>query len=278
MKFLSRWYIAALLIFLGVAGAYFVQDPISDFLSDLLERGRIAAFGEDEKKEFALAPAIDVTLYFVSSEGDMLAPFPAKVEEGGHVVQTIRHVLEALIDGPKKEGYAPVAPAGTKLRTVFPGAESTLYVDFDRTFRDKHPGGAWTEMLTAQAVANTVLKNFGEMFERVVLLIDGQAALTVAGAYSISGPLRFRDDIVAIITPDVSSAPSPENPAAPARPGPAGVPAESKSPGSLPAVPPVGIPSQADAPGPVGAPSVPPAGQPEAGASSSSSQSLRPGP
>ncbi len=270
MKFLSRWYVAASLIFIGVTGAYFVQDPVSDFLSDLLERGRLATFGGEEKEELGLTPTIDVTLYFGSARGDMLAPVPAKVEEGEGVVQTLRHVLRALIEGPKEEGYAPVVPSGTRIRTLFPGAESTFYVDFEPIFRDEHPGGAWSEMLTAQAVANTVLKNFGDSFERVVLLIDGQEALTIAGSYSISGPLRFRDDIIAKFTPDVSAPPPPETPpAATARPDPVGVPTESKSPESPPAVPPVGMPSPADALGPVGAPSVPPVGQPEAGTSSS---------
>ena len=32
MKFLSRWYVAFLLILFGVTGAYFVEDPVSDFL------------------------------------------------------------------------------------------------------------------------------------------------------------------------------------------------------------------------------------------------------
>jgi hypothetical protein len=270
MKFLGRWYVAFLLILFGITGAYFVQDPVSDFLSDLLERGRLAGFGGEEKKELALTPTIDVTLYFGSAGGDMLAPLSTKVEEGESVVRTLHHVLNALIAGPQKERYAPVVPPGTKIRTLFPGVESTLYIDFNRSFRDDHPGGAWTEMLTAQAVANTVLKNFGESFERVILLIEGQEALTIAGAYAISGPFRFRDDIIAKFTPDVSSSPEPGKPAGPLpRPGPVGLPAESKSPESLPAVPPVGVPSPADALGPVGAPGVPSAGQPEAGASSS---------
>ncbi len=270
MKFLGRWYVTVMLVLFGVIGAYFVQDPVSDFLSDLLVRGRLATFGGEEKKELALTPTIDVTLYFGSPGGDLLAPFPTKVEEGGSAVRTLRLVLNTLIEGPKTKGYAPVVPPGTKIRTLFPGAESTLYIDFNRSFRDEHPGGAWTEMLTAQAVANTVLKNFGESFERVVLLIEGQEALTIAGAYAISGPFRFRDDIIAKFTPDVSIPPEPEKPAGPPpRPGPVGLPAESKSPESLPAVPAVGVPSPADALGPVGAPSVPPVGQPEAGASSS---------
>lgn len=264
---MSRWYVAAFLIFLGVTGAYFVQEPVSDFLSDLLERGRRATFGEGENKELALTPTIDVTLYFGSPRGDMLAPVSAKVEEGESVVKTLRHVLRALIEGPKAEGFVPVVPPRTKIRTLFPGAESTIYIDFERTFRDEHPGGAWSEMLSAYAVANTVLKNFGDSFERVVLLIDGQEALTITGGYSISGPFRFRDDIIAKFTPDISAPPPPETP--PAAAAPVGVPSESKSPESPPAVPPVGNPSLADAPAAVGAPSIPPVGQPEAGASSS---------
>lgn len=270
MRLLGRWYVAVFLIFLGVVGAYLVREPVSDFVSDLLERGRLVTFGGDDgKKEVVLTPTIDVTLYFGNPKEDMLVAVPAKVEEGKTRLETLRHVLRALIEGPQSEGYTPIVPPGTKIRTLFPGAESTLYLDFERPFRDGHPGGAWAEMLSAQAVANTVLKNFGDSFERVVLLIDGQEALTISGAYSITGAFRFRDDIVTKFTPDGPAPSAPETPpAAAALPGPVGIPAESKSPESPPAVPPVGLPSQAGAPDPVGAPSAPPVGQPEAGTES----------
>ena len=104
-----------------------------------------------------------------------------------------------LIAGPGDEdgGAAPAVPPATKIRAVFPGPKSTLYVDFDRAFRDAHPGGAWSEFLTAQAVANTVLSNFGEGFERVVLLVESQEAETIAGALTLAAPLKFRGDLVA---------------------------------------------------------------------------------
>lgn len=238
---LKRALFPIAIIFLSVVVVYIFQDTLWDGLTDLMERGRPGALSETEKKELALAPTVDVTLYFGSAEGDMLVPVTAKVEKGATSIQTVRHVLRALIQGPGQESYTPVIPAGTGLRAVFPGPESALYVDFDAKFVEGHPGGAWPEMLTAQAVANTVLQNFGNLFDRVILLVDGQEALTVAGSYAITGPLRFREDVVsAVIRPDTSGQSPSETPAA----HPAGASPESPSgqeaPGALPANPAAG--------------------------------------
>ena len=113
------------------------------------------------------------TLYFAGAEEDLLVPYPVEVEIGKDNVDTLHNVLSALIEGPKGEGYAPIIPKGAKLRAAFPGPDGIAYVDFDETFRDAHPGGAWAELMTAYGVANTVIRNFPDLFDRVVLLIGG---------------------------------------------------------------------------------------------------------
>ena len=96
-----------------------------------------------------------------------------EVEIGKNSVDTLRNLLAALIAGPNGEGYAPVIPKGAKLRAAFPGPEGVAYVDFDETLREAHPGGVWAELMTAYGVAATVIKNFPDLFDRVVLLIGG---------------------------------------------------------------------------------------------------------
>ena len=214
------WFL--LWMVLGAAAAIYFFDP----LSDLVHRGRRAAFGPAEPGRPTLAAPAQVTLFFPSAEADLLARYPAEVEQGKEPVQTVRNVLAALLEGPKRPGYAPAAPAGAKLRAAVPGPDGTLYVDFDRAFRAGHPGGAWSEYLTAHAVANTVLFNFKDTFRQVRILIEGQESETLAGALSLYEPLRLREDLVA----KESAAPAPGAP----KPAP---PAQSPPPQNPPQAP-----------------------------------------
>lgn len=248
------WYLLALLI--GIATSIFYQDSLSDYVGDLVERGRRATFGEP-KKAPALAPTVKQAIFYVSPKSEKLLRVEKDVEDGGTSIKTVRRTLEALIAGPKEEdAAAPVVPPGVKIRAVFPGPGSTLYVDFDRKFRENHPGGAWSELLTAQAVANTVLANYENVFERVILLIEGQQAETIAGALTIADPLKFRDDLVEASAAEASAEAAPEAPAAPpSPPAPVGVPGAPVSPAGTPdEVGPVGVPSREKPVGPVGAP------------------------
>ena len=246
------WFLMVLLI--GVALSIFYQDSLSDYIGDLVERGRRATFGEP-KKAPALAPTVKQAIFYMSPRSEKLLRVQRDVEEGGTSIKTVRRTLETLIAGPREEdAAAPVVPPGVKIRAVFPGPGSTLYIDFDRKFRENHPGGAWSELLTAQAVANTVLANYGNVYEKVILLIEGQQAETIAGALTIAGPLKFRDDLVEV--PAADAAPETAAPVVPpAPPAPVGVPDAPVSPAGVPdKVGPVGVPSQEKPIGPVGAP------------------------
>ena len=50
--------------------------------------------------------------------------------------------------------------------------------------------------MTAYGVANTVIRNFPDLFDRVVLLIGGQEAQSIAGSLAITGPLRAREELI----------------------------------------------------------------------------------
>ena len=254
--------LAALIILVSGALVWNYQEAVLDFL----ERGRDAAF-DSERGGAARVPSVKKTLYFAGAEEDLLVPYPVEVEIGKDNVDTLRNVLAALIEGPEGEGYAPVIPKGTKLRAAFPGPDGIAYVDFDETLRDAHPGGVWAELMTAYGVAGTVVKNFPDLFDRVVLLIGGQEAQSIAGSLAITGPLRVREELIA----DRFSAPTaggtrPETsneakvngaPATASGPPPAsavGVPKETLPPvGSAP-VNPVGVPQKKPDVDAVGAP------------------------
>ena len=256
--------LAALIILVSGALVWNFQDAVLD----LMERGRDAAF-DPARQGAKLAPTVRKTLYFAGAEEDLLVPYPVEVEIGKNNVDTLSNLLAALIEGPREEGYAPVLPRGTRLRVAFPGSGGIVYVDFDETLRDAHPGGAWAELMTAYGVANTVIKNFPDLFDRVVLLIGGQEAHSIAGSLAITGPLKVRDELIAkrVSSPGKADAPptaSNETKASGAPPTPAGrppardavgLPGEKIPPvGSAP-VEAVGVPKSKPDVGAVGAPS-----------------------
>ncbi len=260
--------LAVLIVVVSGALVWNFQEAVLDFI----ERGRDAAL-DPARRGSTGAPTVRKTLYFAGAEEDLLAPYPVEVEIGKNNIDTLRNLLAALIEGPREEGYAPILPKGTRLRVAFPGSGGIVYVDFDESLRDAHPGGAWAELMTAYGVANTVIKNFPDLFDRVVLLIGGQEAHSIAGSLAITGPLKARDELIAKrgASPgkaDASPTTSNETEAGGAPPTPAGspptrdaarLPGEKIPPvGSAP-VEAVGVPKSKSDVGAVGAP----AGAPE---------------
>ncbi len=184
--------LAAVFLVLASAGVVWMfQDDILDRMGEGRRAASVPAQGDP-----AIASTVRKTLYFASAEEDLLAPYPVEVEVGADDVETLRNLLKALLAGPREEGYAPILPKGATLRAAFPGPGGIAYVDFDKTFRDAHPGGAWAELMTAYGVASAVILNFPDLFDRVVLLIEGQEAQTVAGSLAIAGPLRLREELL----------------------------------------------------------------------------------
>ena len=254
--------VAVLIVAVSGALVWNYQEVVLDFL----ERGRDAAF-DPERGGAARVPSVKKTLYFAGAEEDLLVPYPVEVEIGKDNVDTLRNVLAALIEGPKGEGYAPVIPKGTKLRAAFPGPDGIAYVDFDETLRDAHPGGVWAELMTAYGVTGTVVKNFPDLFDRVVLLIGGQEAQSIAGSLAITGPLRVREELIAdrFSAPTAGGSPSTTSsetvvsgaPATTTRQTPAsavGVPKETLPPVGGAPLPPVGVPQKKPDVDAVGAP------------------------
>ena len=255
--------LAVLIVAVSGALVWNYQEAVLDFL----ERGRDAAF-DPARRDAVRAPSVKKVLYFTGSEKDLLVPYPVEVEIGKNSVDTLRNVLAALIAGPNGEGYAPVIPKGAKLRAAFPGPEGVAYVDFDETLREAHPGGVWAELMTAYGVAATVVKNFPDLFDRVVLLIGGQEAQSIAGSLAITGPLRVREDLISegVSAPVAGGSPSTKPntpvvvsgaPATDARQPPAsavGVPSGNLPPVGGAPLPPVGEPQKKPDVGAVGAP------------------------
>ena len=248
---LKKIALAVLIIFVSGALVWNYQEAVLDFL----ERGRDAAL-DPARRGAAGVPSVKKTLYFAGVEEDLLVAYPVEVETGKNNVDTLGNLLAALIAGPKGARYAPVIPKGTKLRAAFPGTDGVVYVDFDETLRDAHPGGVWAERMTAYGVANSVIKSFPHLFDRVVLLIGGQEAQSIAGSFAITGPLRVREELISDRLP-LGGAPSTTPNEATAQQPPAiagGAPKETRPPVRGSPLGPVGVPQKKSGVGAVGAP------------------------
>ncbi|HPB31580.1 MAG TPA: GerMN domain-containing protein [Candidatus Sumerlaeota bacterium] len=98
-----------------------------------------------------------------------------------------RRLLGRLLDGPSSRYYEPVIPSGVSLRGLYI-LDGEAVVDFSKEITTNLKGGAGRELLTAYAVANTLLLNVREI-HRVRILIDGRQCDTLSGEVDLRLPL-----------------------------------------------------------------------------------------
>jgi len=129
-----------------------------------------------------------VHLYFSDSDNSFLISeersFSALIrpEERG------RQILNALMDGPKR-ALERTIPEGTLLRGFYILKNHTAYVDLSREIRDRHPGGAQSELMTIYSMVNSLILNIPEI-ETVKILVEGKEETTLAGHVDLRFPLR----------------------------------------------------------------------------------------
>ena len=168
------WFLVVLLLVLLALGGWLLRD-----------RWRYLAApppGEAQR------PMRTVTLYFAARDGSGLVAEDRQINDCLINDECLAPLVQALLDGPGG-ALAPVFPARTTLRGVSLTPEGVLQVDFARNLVDRHPGGSWAELLTVQALANTVATNFPH-YRQVRILIDGAAVDTLKGHLDLRQPLN----------------------------------------------------------------------------------------
>ena len=130
---------------------------------------------------------IDVTLYFLRSDGEALAPETRRIFRTATVVDRARQALQALFDGPDGDLIASVPP-GTRLMEIFLAPDGTAYVDLGPEFRHGIGAGSSDAVYAIYAIVNTLAVNFPEI-RRVKLLIDGDEAGDVGDHFDFSRPI-----------------------------------------------------------------------------------------
>jgi len=176
-----------LLVVTGALYAYFhFIAPSADQGSITLSPSRDTASTELSSRE--------VDLFFADSSGRRLALERREVSGMGQE-GILRAALEELVKGPSGDNRVRTVPETTQIRAVFV-RDATVWVDLAGSIVEEHPGGAWTEILTAYSIINTLTENFSEV-ELVHIIVDGRERDTLAGHVDISAPLSGRVQLLA---------------------------------------------------------------------------------
>lgn len=128
-----------------------------------------------------------VTLYFAAANGTGLVAVPRQIPDCPVEEACLKDTVQALIDGPPGD-LVPVLPRQTLLRGVAL-AGSELHVDLSRELVEAHPGGSWGELLTVQALANTLTVSFPHV-RQVRILIEGAGVETLKGHVDLRQPIN----------------------------------------------------------------------------------------
>ena len=139
-----------------------------------------AVTGSDEERV--------IHLYFADRDHTVLMAEQRALPAGIPPAETGLLAMQALLKGPKQR-LARTIREGTQLRAFYILENRTAYIDLTRAFRDHHPGGARSELLTIYSIVNTLTMNMSEI-ESVKILIEGQEVITLAGHVDLRYPLR----------------------------------------------------------------------------------------
>jgi hypothetical protein len=134
---------------------------------------------------------LSVTLYY-PHEG-MLAAVPALVTRQPDAQSLARAALAALF-ADQRARLEPVL-RDIRLRELYLDGSGTAYLDLTPGQQKDVHASAWEEQLAIYALVNTLLQNFQEI-KQVVLLLDGGEAQTLAGHMDLSRTFAKRMDLV----------------------------------------------------------------------------------
>jgi len=179
--------VVMVLVFIIAAGGIMLwplQRPIDAPRQPALPDGRAGV-------QFRLDAPLQVLLY-IPSEGTLRAG-SAAVRRQPDTQSQAREVISALF-ADQRTLSAPVL-RDLKLREFYLDAAGTAYLDLTPGPQKDERASAWEELLAIYGMVNTVLNNFDEI-KQVVLLLDGREAQTLAGHMDLSRTFTKRMDLV----------------------------------------------------------------------------------
>lgn len=129
--------------------------------------------------------SIEVDLYFSDDMARKLVVEKRKIVISNKELLA-RKVLNELIIGPKDTDKERTIPHGTEVKEI-QIKDKICYVDFNEAFRKNHPGGLTSELLTINAIVDTLVQL--DDIEKVQILIEGKKVSRYKEDMDISKPL-----------------------------------------------------------------------------------------
>jgi spore germination protein GerM len=126
-------------------------------------------------------------LYYADSRSQFLKAESRLFSAAEDPVSICRRLVEAVIGGPSGDLVATI-PEGTRVLAVYITGDKTAWIDLSREV-SAGPDGIWAEVMALYSIVNTVTLNMPEV-EQVKLLIEGEAAETLAGHLDIRSPYK----------------------------------------------------------------------------------------
>jgi spore germination protein GerM len=157
-------------------------------LPGVLSRPSSDAVPSGTSGDAADARRIQASLFYVSEDGAELVQVQRDVLFGGTPAEQARHIVEAQVRTPA-DGQVSAIPNGTKVRSVFLGANGEAYVDLSPEVSTGHSGGALNEALAVFAIVNAITSNLPDV-TAVQILVDGKEVDSLAGHIDLRQPIR----------------------------------------------------------------------------------------
>lgn len=139
----------------------------------------------------AAAPAetahIQATFYYGAADGTALVALRRDVPLAPDPLSQGRAILAEQFQ-PAPAPYVSVIPKGTSLRALYITAAGDAFVDLSREAAAAHPGGSLFELLTVQAIVQSLTSNLPSV-RRVQILVDGREVDSLAGHVDLRRPI-----------------------------------------------------------------------------------------
>jgi germination protein M len=129
-------------------------------------------------------------VFYVNEEG-ALAPEEREIMSGATILDDIKTSIAEMSKEPKDPALTSAMPPGTELRSVFVDEKGCVYLDFNRNFSERHPGGTEGELNTIRSIIKTVADNFHDI-RTLKFMAEGNELETIAGHIDVSGKLKVK--------------------------------------------------------------------------------------
>lgn len=140
---------------------------------------------------------IEARLFFLRSDRQFLQTesrrIPVYASPGDILLQEkLRYVVEALIDGPQREGSLRILPPSVRIRGVYwMPKQKVVVVDLSQEVLSDHPGQLFSEWATLFGLANSIITQDPSRIRAVQILVEGHAVTDSNTVWDWSQPLEL---------------------------------------------------------------------------------------